>query len=169
MEILYATVTILSLLGAILAYIAKLRWSNQYKEAKEAQIDSLNEQINQLKEFKSDQIMSLYKSTKEGLEEFNRQILAEKEELAEKVDEMEQIIEELKEKNKNSFTLPDLSKLEKLSKELDIKLTHFSSNYKYHMDAINKTFNNVNAPDFIINNGNQKFFIEIKKKGRSTS
>lgn len=169
MEIIYGIITILSLSAAILAWIAKLRWSTQYREAKEAQIDALTGQINLLQEFKSDQIMSLYRNTKEGLEELNRQIIAEKDELLEKVDEMEKIIEDLKETNKNSFVLPDFSKLENLSKELDISLTHLSSNYKIHMDAINKTFKNIEAPEFIINDGNKKLFVEIKKNKKKTS
>jgi chromosome segregation ATPase len=48
-ERLQAAITILSLLGAVLAWLAKLRWSEEFSTAKEAQIDALREQIQTLK------------------------------------------------------------------------------------------------------------------------
>ncbi|AFY69187.1 hypothetical protein Pse7367_0887 [Thalassoporum mexicanum PCC 7367] len=48
-ERLQAAITILSLLGAVLAWLAKLRWSEEFSTAKEAQISALREQIQTLK------------------------------------------------------------------------------------------------------------------------
>jgi len=156
MEYIYLIITILSLVGAILAWIAKLKWSSEFRNAKEAQIESINEQLNlvkeqreQLKEFKSDQIMSLYKSTKEGLEELNNQIIEEKEELANKVKRLETRIEELKEENKNSIKIPDLSELYIISQELDNSINHFSENINIHFTSINKSLENVKIPPFL--------------------
>ncbi len=50
MDLLQSITTILALVAAILAWAAKLWWSKEYKEAKEAQIASLKEQLEQYKD-----------------------------------------------------------------------------------------------------------------------
>ena len=45
MNYLQIIITILSLLAAIFAWIAKIKWCNEYKEAKESQIELLKEKV----------------------------------------------------------------------------------------------------------------------------
>lgn len=81
------TITLLSLIGAILAWLAKLRWSQEYaaakdeiikaKEAqietvkahKDAQVDALRTQIDALKELSSMKLREHYLSHKDAFEE----------------------------------------------------------------------------------------------------
>ena len=108
MELVYLVITGLSSAAAILAWLAKIKWSKEYRLSKEAEILALKEQLNILKEkndltkeFTSDKIMTLYRDTKEGLEILNDSIEKEKKSLEEKVKELETAIAKLKEDNKN--------------------------------------------------------------------
>ncbi|MEP6912632.1 MAG: hypothetical protein ABI923_07750, partial [bacterium] len=47
-DLIYSLAVLTSAIAAILAWIAKIRWSREFKEAKEAQIEMLREQINTL-------------------------------------------------------------------------------------------------------------------------
>lgn len=62
-------VTILSLLSSILAWVVKLKWSKEFKEAKEAQISALNEKLNHHKEISSLQLLEYFKESKKQFEE----------------------------------------------------------------------------------------------------
>ena len=44
-EVIYALTALASIVAAILAWVAKIRWSREFKEAKEAQITTWREQI----------------------------------------------------------------------------------------------------------------------------
>jgi len=81
MSWLYGIITILSLLAAVLAWVAKLRWSKEYIaakdeiiKAKEAQIGVLREQIQGLKELTPMKIREYFESVKSQLEEFNEML-----------------------------------------------------------------------------------------------
>lgn len=67
---LYPTITLLSVLAAVLAWAAKLMWAKEYKEAKEAQIELLKEQIKSLEELTPMKVREFYISTKQQLEEY---------------------------------------------------------------------------------------------------
>ena len=58
-EILYAIVALASAIAAILAWIDRIRWSDRYKEAKEAQIASIERELEAVKNSKDDHIKML--------------------------------------------------------------------------------------------------------------
>ena len=53
-EIIYLIIAGLSLIGSILAWIAKLRWSKEYQAVKEAQRAALEQQVQTYKDFTPD-------------------------------------------------------------------------------------------------------------------
>ncbi len=170
MEIAYLTITGLSVLASILAWVAKLKWSSEYREAKKAQFDSIQEQVRvlkerneTLKELTSEKIMTLYRNTKEGLETLNNQILEEKIDLQNKVDEMETEIERLKKENKNSIKLPDFSHLKNMSNQFEKSLNVFNKNYAVHYKELSSTLEKMKNIDFVIKDKDNIFMIETKK------
>jgi len=75
--VLSLTVSLLSTFAAILAWIAKLRWSNEYTaakdeiiRAKDAQISSLENEVRFLREITSPKVLEYYTSVKTQLEEY---------------------------------------------------------------------------------------------------
>ncbi|WP_440122298.1 hypothetical protein [Tenacibaculum sp. Ill] len=171
MEIVYLTITGLSIVASILAWIAKLKWSSEYREVKKAQIESIQEQVKvlkekneTLKELTSEKIMAHYKSTKEGLESLNNKILEEKNELQIKVNEMESEIERLKEENKNSIQLPDFSQLKNMSIQIENSLKNFTENYSTQYKKLSSSLEKMKHVDFVIKNNDNIYMIETKKK-----
>ncbi|MBO6584789.1 MAG: sensor histidine kinase [Gracilimonas sp.] len=69
MDWLLIAITILSLASSIVAWIAKIKWSNEFKEAKEAQITFLKEKVQHYKELSSNQLIEYFKQTKSEYEE----------------------------------------------------------------------------------------------------
>jgi len=173
MEWIYITITGLSIIASILAWVAKLKWSSEYLEAKKAQILSIQEQLivlkernETLKELSSEKIMSLYKNTKEGLELLNNQILDEKEKLQQKVNELEIEIERLKEDNMVSNKLPDFSKLKNISFQIEKTLSSLNNNYTNKYNEFSKSLDKWINFDLVVENDENLFFIETKKKSK---
>ncbi|MCM4156902.1 hypothetical protein [Gramella sp. AN32] len=171
MEIVYITITGLSIIASILAWVAKIRWSSEFREAKKAQIESIQEQIKvlkerneTLKELTSEKIMGHYLSTKEGLESLNNKILEEKNELQIKVDEMETEIERLREENKNSIKLPDFSQLQNMSFQIENSLKSFTENYAIQYNELSNSLEKMKNFDFVIEDKDNFYIIETKKK-----
>ena len=65
----YALAACLSAVSAILAWVAKLKWSKEYRAAKEAQIEQLKSQINQLQNMTPMMIEDYFNSMKRMLGE----------------------------------------------------------------------------------------------------
>ncbi len=171
MEILYITITGLSIIASILAWVAKIRWGSEYREAKKAQIESIQEQIKvlkerneTLKELTSEKIMGHYKSTKEGLESLNNKILEEKNELQIKVDEMETEIERMRKENKNSIKLPDFSQLQNMSFQIENSLKSFTENYAIQYNELSNSLDKMKNIDFVFKDKDNFYIIETKKK-----
>lgn len=171
MELIYLTITGLSISASIVAWIAKIKWSKEFRLAKEAEMLALKEQLNILKEkndlikeFSSDKIMTLYKSTKEGLEIMNDSIIKEKENLEIKIKELETEIERLKKENENSIRLPDFSYLKNMSFQIENSLRSFTENYSKQMLVVSKSLEKFKNVDFIIEDDDKMFFIEAKSK-----
>lgn len=117
------TITFLSLISSIIAWIAKLQWSKEYKEAKEAQITTLREKVNHLKELSSSEMIEYFKESKkyyeESLKEANQKLVIErrknregnysKEEYEEKIEELlnekETMLAELHHRVKNNLAV----------------------------------------------------------------
>ena len=98
MEYFNYLITILALITALLAWVAKLRWSKEYKEAKEAEINAKVAQMKTIKE-KAELFESIISNK---LIEYSRQTIADLEKLLEetkksKQDEINKILEKLKE------------------------------------------------------------------------
>jgi flagellar basal body-associated protein FliL len=84
MEWLYIIITIISGIAAILAWLAKLRWSKEFAEAKDAciaakeeQVRTLQLQIDQLRDLTPIKLREFYIKMKEQLEEYNDALQAE--------------------------------------------------------------------------------------------
>lgn len=92
--ILNYSLTFLSLIIAALAWIAKIRWSKEFKEAKEAQIQALKERIGLYESVISTKLIDHSKKTINDLEI----LLAQTEES--KQYEINKILNELKEQEK---------------------------------------------------------------------
>ena len=97
------SITGLSLIAAILAWIAKIRWSKEFKEAKQAQIDVLEQHIKALKDLTPDRIKKFYVDTTEllnlnidKLEENNKELEENKKELKEKIFTLEHKLTQFK-------------------------------------------------------------------------
>jgi Tfp pilus assembly protein FimV len=89
-------VTLFSAAAAILAWIAKLKWSQEYTTAKEAeikakdaQIDSLNAQIQFWRSITPPELTKYYESVKEGLQKYIQDLKAQLEEAKKKLVEKE--------------------------------------------------------------------------------
>lgn len=80
-------ITILALIAAILAWVAKLRWAKEYKDAKEAQIAALKEQLQQYKDLSPIQLREYVKATQEVLGQANDELRAELEDVAKELEE----------------------------------------------------------------------------------
>ena len=68
-QMVYALAACLSAVSAILAWVAKLKWSKEYRAAKEAQIEQLKSQINQLQNMTPMMIEDYFNSMKRMLGE----------------------------------------------------------------------------------------------------
>jgi len=91
MEALYIVAIIVSGIGAILAWLAKLKWSKEFGSAKDAtinakdaiisskdaQIQNLKTELDNLRELNSIKIREYFISTKEQLEEYNDKLQQE--------------------------------------------------------------------------------------------
>jgi chromosome segregation ATPase len=71
-------ITIISLLAAVLAWLAKLRWSKEYSQAKDeiirskdAQIETLKLQVQNLMDLNPVKLKEYYSAVKEQLEKYN--------------------------------------------------------------------------------------------------
>ena len=116
-------ITLGSVIVAILAWVAKLRWSKEYSDAKEAvisakdeqvktkqtQIEFLEKQIETLKEQTPEKLREYYKSVQKGLEEFNDQLQHE-------LVEMKQNLKE-----KDTQLVGANEREENLNKEIELK------------------------------------------------
>ena len=113
MEFIQATITLLSLLAAVLAWIAKIKWSNQFIKAKDEQIKTLNTLNMSLKESKDEEIKKL--------EDLNSNLNSELEQGKSKTIELEKHVEDLNSSKENiTSEVGDLkSQIEALNKEID--------------------------------------------------
>jgi hypothetical protein len=66
---LYLIAIILSLLSSIISWVVKLKWSKEFKEAKDAQINMLKEKVEFYKELTPKKVKELYAETNESLKE----------------------------------------------------------------------------------------------------
>jgi chromosome segregation ATPase len=112
-------ITIISLLAAVLAWLAKLRWSKEYSQAKDeiirakdAQIDTLKLQVQNLMELNPVKLKEYYSAVKEQLEKYNdllkEQLTAAKKE----IEMMQNSITHMKDKEEENQ-----EKISKLSDE----------------------------------------------------
>ncbi len=98
MEYFNYLITILALITAILAWVAKLRWSKEYRKAKEAEIKAKIAQMDAVKEK-----VDLYESIiSRKLIEYSKQTIVDLEKLLEKTEkskqeEINKVLEKLKE------------------------------------------------------------------------
>ena len=125
-DIVSSIIAILSLITGLFAWVAKIRWSNEFRESKEAQIQALEQQVQTYKDFTADKIKSIFVSTKEFLE--NRVIELEKKLIEEKEHRGELIESEIhKRKQKKIDLIKDeinnlvwsLEKFNKINENMD--------------------------------------------------
>jgi len=127
MEIIQEIIVTLSLIAAILAWIAKIKWSKEYKEAKEAQIDSLKQQIENWKALTPDKLREYYIKMKEQLEEFNDFLKSQLKEAEKEIDKKDKeiiLLSNNEEKNRNK-----IEKVIKEKVELEEKVINIENKY----------------------------------------
>jgi hypothetical protein len=125
-QIISYAITILSLIGGILAWVAKLRWSKEYAvakdetiRAKEAQIAVLQEHIKNLQDLTSPKLREYFESMKTQLEEYNDQL---KKNLENADSTLKKTIEELKTKEAELKELKDKKKAEEEKQKLKAEI-----------------------------------------------
>jgi hypothetical protein len=104
-------ITILSIIAAIVAWLAKILWSKEFKEAKEAQILSLEQQVKTLRDLTPDRLRKILEDSAAIYEEG--------------ISQKENEIDKLKsEKDSNAGDTGEVQKLENEIAELknDLKL-----------------------------------------------
>lgn len=111
-------ITLLSLLAAILAWLAKLRWSKEYAaakdetiRAKDAQIDALKQQIENLKDLTPDKLREYFESTRTSLEEYIEKLKMQLSEAKDKTSQKSQQITNLEDKGQTADRMTTISKL----------------------------------------------------------
>jgi chromosome segregation ATPase len=128
MKYINEIITVISLLAAVLAWLAKLRWSKEYSQAKDeiirskdAQIELLKQQIQNLMELNPVKLKEYFNTVKEQLEKYN-DLLKEQLEVAKKeIEQKQQAINELlSKKEENEETVFKLNK-EKEKLENNVK------------------------------------------------
>jgi DNA repair exonuclease SbcCD ATPase subunit len=119
MELIQAIAAIASALAAVLAWVAKIRWSNEFAAAKdetirtkEAQIEFLEREIKGLQEMTPMKIREYFLSVTEQLEEFNDRLQKEKTSLQSQLKEKDLLLREFKESK-----IADSEKIKQLTYE----------------------------------------------------
>lgn len=115
-QIINYSITLVALFGAILAWIAKIKWSEEYKTAKEAQLDAVKEKADLYESIISKKLIDYSKKTIEELELHLNEIEQSKQE------EINKILEKLREYeanfNKEKLNREEIPLLANLSHEL---------------------------------------------------
>ena len=94
-EVIYAIAALASGIAAVAAWIAKIRWSQEYAEAKEAQIDMLKAHIESLEKLSPMKIQEYFESVTSQLEGFIDRLKDQLDEAQTKGDELQQLISSL--------------------------------------------------------------------------
>jgi hypothetical protein len=141
-EILRNSITILSLLAAVLAWISKIRWSKEYRDAKEEiirlkdnEIQLMQSEVELYKELNPIKLREYFLSVKQQLEEYNdilkHQLEAARVEIIEKEDK----IIELQKSSENQNTEIEKVRIKKelietYSLKLENKLKELRDKYE---------------------------------------
>lgn len=95
-DLIYSLAVLASALAAILAWIAKIRWSREFKEAKEAQIEMLREQISTLERLSPPVLLGWVESVERIAEKqiatLENQIQEREEDLRQSQQDIEQLV-----------------------------------------------------------------------------
>ena len=125
MEIILGLSTLVSAIAAVLAWVAKIRWSNEFAKAKdetikakEAQIEVLDERIQSLKELSPMKLREYYLTVKEQLEEYNNQLQSKLAETEKELSDMKDS-DTLQINTDEHLQVTKAAKLLKLIREMD--------------------------------------------------
>jgi chromosome segregation ATPase len=154
MKYINEIITIISLLAAILAWIAKLRWSKEYSQAKDeiirakdAQIDLLKQQIENLMELHPVKLKEYYSTIKEQLEKYNdllkEQLEAAKKEIEQKQEAINLLLNKEEENiEKISILNHEKERLEYNVKDLEGELLDIQT------EMLSNQMETIQIPDF---------------------
>ena len=125
MEYIYPIATLISAIAAVLAWVAKLRWSKEFSSAKEeiiksknAQIEMLKQEIQNLRELNPMKMREYLLSVKETLEDYNNDLLQQLSEEKARLAVVENTLEMEKQKSEGMFIELEAEK-DKLMKEIN--------------------------------------------------
>ncbi len=125
MDIPQTLITIGSLAAAILAWIAKLRWSKEFEKAKnetikakDAQIAALEREVKSLKDMTPMKLREYFNSVKEQLEEYNEDL---KKQLEQAKEDNSKLQDQFHDKNEAANLAVEMegSSIEKAKKSMD--------------------------------------------------
>ena len=142
MQIILAITALVNAIAAVLAWIAKIRWSNEYADAKdetirakEAQIDFLEREIASLKELTPMKIREYFISTRKQLEEYNDSLQEKLDMANQELEDKQKAIENIR--SSGDEKSQELSKLEAerneladASKKLENQLKNLRAKYE---------------------------------------
>jgi hypothetical protein len=134
-ELLAWVLLFLSAISSIVGWVAKLRWSKEYKDAKEAQIKMLEAQVKQLQDLTPKKLYDYVKFSAAILEEYNNQLEEEKKKLQNDFERSQSELKEAAEKGRLTGTRID--ELEEQMKMLRTALDEKGNEIqRYHRFAL---------------------------------
>ena len=129
MDSIQLVITGLSVVAAILAWVAKLRWSKEFADAKEAtiaakdaQIQVLEKQIEDLRDLTPMKLREYVLSIKDQLEEYNDSLQSQVEKLKSEITEKNQQITSLSEEGAQKRS--EVEQVKKEKEELNKKVVY---------------------------------------------
>lgn len=120
MDALPLVVALASSLAAMLAWVAKLRWSTEFRRAKDAEIELLKAEIQSLKELTPMRVREYFLSVKEQLEEYNDALRRQLEQAAALIRQKDREIELLRARGHEASAVPIEFRREELIRLVEV-------------------------------------------------
>jgi DNA repair exonuclease SbcCD ATPase subunit len=153
-EVLAWVLVFLNVILGIVTWIAKLRWSKEYKDAKEAEIKALKAQINvleaqvkQLQDLTPMKLSEYVKAISDTLTAYNNELTEEKRKLQEALEMTQRELQEATEKGTVAGARIDElgEQINALHAELDQKTSEIQTYHKFAL-GFPARFEDANAP-----------------------
>jgi predicted nuclease with TOPRIM domain len=169
-DTIYAVVALVSLAGAVLAWLAKLRWSREFAAAKDeiirvkdAHIETLNKEISGLRELTPMRIREYFVSVKEQLEEYNDLLQGQLDKAKNEVAAREAEIATLRAEGTQQT-----SRIQRLQRELE-DISKASSQLENQLSVLRKKYESEDVIVFTLPKIDPSIFADIAKSTATLS